>query len=255
VRRGVRFVVLFLAALMIAAGGTPSFANPGFGYTPVNPPVVGNGEPNHAQILKDIYHQNFTLDGPGGKDYVGDGGITAKRIYDFDDIYYNTVHVYNHEPNDVDQIWTDGAVTVTATAKYASYTQAFGWNGDGGLGTVFHKLVDNTDIGGPGVSFTITAGEEFLWGYQAKGNPYPNLEWWSWTDKNYNHEDHMVTYFMEGASSTETVWTIFMEDLRFDTSDKDYNDFVVEIRAIPEPATICLLALGSLALLGRKRRA
>jgi hypothetical protein len=65
----------------------------------------------------------------------------------------------------------------------------------------------------------------------------------------------MVTYFMQGASPTETVWTIFMEDVRFtDGSDKDYNDFVVEIRAIPEPATICLLALGSLALLGRKRK-
>jgi hypothetical protein len=50
------------------------------------------------------------------------------------------------------------------------------------------------------------------------------------------------------------VWTIFMEDLRFVNSDRDYNDFVVEIRAVPEPATICLLALGSLALLGRKHR-
>jgi hypothetical protein len=238
---------------MFAAGGTPSFANPGFGYTLVNPPST-IGEANHAQILNIIYHQNFTLDGANGRDYFGDGGINAKRIYDFDDIYYNIVHVYNHEPNDIDQIWTDGAVTVTAEAKYASYQQAFGWN-EGGLGTVFHKLVDNTDINKPGVSFTITAGEEFLWGYQAKGNPSPGLEWWSWTDKNYNQEDHMVTYFMEGASPTETVWTVFMEDLRFVDSDHDYNDFVVEIRAIPEPATICLFGLGSLALLGRKRRA
>jgi hypothetical protein len=249
VRRDVRSAILLLAALMFAAGGTPSFANPGFGYTSVNSPPAG--EKNHAQILHDIYGQNFTLDGPGGRDYVGNGGITAKRIYDFDDIVYNIVHVYNHEPNDVDQIWTDGAVTVTATAKYASYQQAFGWNG-GGLGTSFNKLVDDTNIGQPGVTFTITAGEEFLWGYQAID--HSGLEWWSWTDKNYNHEDHMVTYFMQGASPTEAVWTIFMEDLRFTDSDKDYNDFVVEIRAIPEPATICLLALGGLALLGRKRR-
>ena len=249
-RRG-ESLILLLAALMIAAGGSSSFANPGFDYTTVNSPTPP--EANHAQILYNIYDQNFTLDGANNRDYFGDGGITAKRIYDLDDIYFNTVHIYNHEPNDVDQIWTDGAVTVTAIAKYASYQQAFGWN-EGGLGTVFHKLVDNTDIGEPGVTFTITAGQEFLWGYRATGNPKSGLEWWSWIDKNYHTEDHMVTYFMEGASPTETVWTIFMEDVRFDTSDKDYNDFVVEIRAIPEPATICLLALGGLALLGRKRK-
>jgi hypothetical protein len=46
-----------------------------------------------------------------------------------------------------------------------------------------------------------------------------------------------------------------MEDLRFydcPPSDRDYNDFVVEIRAIPEPATIALLGLGGL-LLRRKK--
>jgi len=253
---------------MIAAGGTPSFASPdpGFGYTsPINPPSTP-GELNHAQILHNIYNQNFTLDGANGRDYVGSGGITAKRVYDFDAELAQITHVYNHEPNDIDQIWTDGAVTVTAEAKYATFHQAFGWNGDNGLGTVFHKLVDDTNIGQPGVTFTITAGQEFLWGYQARDNPrcpwwqppYENLEWWSRPESHHHcvGEDHMITYFMEGASSTKSVWTIFMEDVRFtDGSDKDYNDFVVEIRAIPEPATICLLALGGGLALLRKRRA
>jgi hypothetical protein len=253
--------LLLFVALVIVVGTIPAFANPGLGYTsPINPPP-GN-EKSHAQILHDIYNQNFTLDGASGRDYVGDNGITAKRVYDFDDIFYNTTHVYNHQPNDVDQIWTDGQVTVTALAKYASYQQAFGWNGDG-LSTDFHLLVDNTDIGGPGVSFSITAGTEFLWGYQAKGNPRcewwhdgENLEWWSRPESQHHcvGEDHMVTYFMEGASSTQAVWTIFMEDLRLYESDKDYNDFVVEIRAVPEPTSILLLGLGALALL-RKRKA
>jgi hypothetical protein len=249
------FALVMLLTLVI--GGVSAFADPGFGYTSVNPPP--GSEKSHAQILKDIYGQNFTLDGAGGRDYVGDNGITAKRVYDFDDIFYDITHVYKHEPNDVDQIWTDGAVTVTAFAKYASYHQAFGWNG-GGLDTDFQPLVDDTDIGGPGISFSITSGEEFLWGYQANRcdwwEPDMELEWWSKPDKQ-NHcvgEDHMVTYFMDGVSSTETVWLIFMEDMRLYESDQDYNDFVVEIRAVPEPGSILLLGLGALALL-RKRRA
>ncbi len=81
-------------------------------------------------------------------------------------------------------------------------------------------------------------------------------EWWSLGSENSwcgNQEDHMVTYYMQGASASEAVWAIFMEDVKFsDGSDKDYNDFVVEIRAVPEPLTIGLLAVGALFL--RRRR-
>ncbi len=64
----------------------------------------------------------------------------------------------------------------------------------------------------------------------------------------------MVTYYMEGVSADEAVWLIFIEDVAFgDGSDRDYNDFVVEIRAVPEPATLGLLAVGALLLRRRKR--
>ncbi|MDD5327682.1 MAG: DUF4114 domain-containing protein [Phycisphaerae bacterium] len=250
--------LVLLVALLVTWGVVPAFAD--FGYTPVSSPP--GGELSHAQILQQIYDQNFTA---SGLNYVGDGGVTAQRVYDFDNIYYNTTHVYNHTSDDVDQIWMDGTVTVTAIAKYATYNQAFGWNGGGtsSYSSDFTQLVDQGDIGESGVSFQIEEGDQFLWGYQAKENPScswwedgENLEWWSRPESNWHcpGEDHMVTYYMEGTSPGEAVWTIFMEDLRLYESDKDYNDFVVEIRAIPEPASILLLSLGGLAML-RKRRA
>jgi hypothetical protein len=253
-RAGEIGVLMTLVAMLAAV---PVYGT--FEYSTVNAPP--SGEKTHARILgEDIYGGVFTAD---GLNYVGSGasaGITAIRVYDDDDIEYNTTHVYNRMLNDVDQIWTDGAVTVTAYAKYASYTQSFGWNQGGIIGNNFKELVNNNDIGGPGVEFEITAGQQFLWGLQAKGDYRcgwwaPGYEWWSKESENgwCAVEDHFVTYYIEGVSASEAVWVIFMEDVKFsDCSDRDYNDFVVEIRAIPEPMTIGLLSFGALFLRRRK---
>jgi hypothetical protein len=251
---GIGVLVTLVAALVTV----PAYGI--FGYTTVNAPP--SGEKTRAQILgEDIYGGTFTAD---GVNYVGSGasaGITAIRIYDFDDALYDITHVYNHSEDDVDQIWTDGTVTVTAYAKYALYTQSFGWNQGGTNGSNYKELVNYTDIGGPGKTFIITEGQEFLWGMQAKGDYRcgwwaPGYEWWSRQSENGwcgAGEDHMVSYYIEGVSPSEAVWLIFMEDVKFsDGSDKDYNDFVVEIRAVPEPLTIGLLAFGALFLRRRK---
>lgn len=256
--RGVKTAAVVFSVVMV--GTLPALVKADFGYTPINPPP--GIEKSHDEILADIYGGTFTSD---GVDYINGGpgsDISAMRVYDFDDLLYNTTHVYSHSPNDVDQIWTDGTVTVTAYAKYASWSQSFGWNGGGTDGSGFIELVNYNDIGGPGETFIITEGQEFLWGHQAIGNPQcgwwytEHEEWWSKQSENGwcgYEEDHMVTYYMEGVSADEAVWLIFIEDVKFtEGSDKDYNDFVVEIRAIPEPMTLGLLAVGALFL--RRRR-
>jgi hypothetical protein len=46
---------------------------------------------------------------------------------------------------------------------------------------------------------------------------------------------------------------VYGRPLLFSASDKDYNDFVVELKAIPEPATISLLGFGIFSLVRRRR--
>ncbi|MFA5422602.1 MAG: PEP-CTERM sorting domain-containing protein [Phycisphaerae bacterium] len=244
-----------LICLLFIAGAVPLYATFGYSYVNPNPPI--QTEKNHAEILADTYGGAFTAD---GHNFVGSGastGITAIRVYDFDSITYNTTHIYTHEETDVDQIWSDGVLTITAYARYAAYNQSFGWNGGGTGGQNYQELVNQSDIGGPGHTFEITAGQEFLWGHQAQSRDWwesDKKEWWSRDSENswWGSEDHMVTYYMQGAGAGEAVWMIFIEDEKLCDSDKDYNDFVVEVRAVPEPTTIGLIGLGFLAL--RRRR-
>ena len=98
---------------------------------------------------------------------------------------------------------------------------------------------------------------EFLWADKAIGG-WENNIWWSNMADNVGGSDHMVTYKVEGLSTpgylNRVVWLLFWEDSTPCRWDQDYNDFVVEIKTIPEPATVCLLGLGGLILVCRGRR-
>lgn len=239
-----KLMVICAAAMLVSASSNVFGA---LSYTFVgNPPA---GEATHAEILADIYGGTFASDGVNYNSNIL--GIQALRVYDAGDDS-SRLNPLIGSPDNVDQIWIDGPLSVTAKAKYAGYNQAFGWNG-GGTGTDYYQLLTASDIGGGGVSLDVTG--DFLWSLLSTSGDYSEL-WWSKNSKN-DYEDHMVTYKIEGLAGLGNTWLIFMEDLPLGLSDKDYNDFVVEITAsagpvVPEPATIALLCFGAL-LLGKRR--
>lgn len=246
----VRAVAVFAGVLALAV--SPLFAT--LSYTPVYSPPAG--EKNHAQILSMIYGGCFLK--IGTVNYGNAAGVRAWRVYDYGDNNIR-LNLLTGSPDDVDQVWTDGIALVTAEAKYAVDNQSFGWNLSG-LGTdTYQELLNDDSLGQSGITIDITG--DFLWGYMPNGE-----EWWSMQSENYRCEDHMVTYRIEGLAGreNEAIWLIFLEDRPFvlwegcrwyKASDRDYNDFVVEISAvIPEPVSAVMLGLGTVILFLRRKR-
>jgi len=239
-RRGIH---LFIAAIALALAAGPAW---GYDYTLFNDPPPG--EDSHLDIINDIYsmYGTFSADGLG---FDNGSGVTVKRVYDTNggDM---SLHILLGDETGVDQIWTDGTAMVTASAKFADLSQSFGWNDNGGAtGSGYVELLTEADIGGPSVDIMIMG--DFLWGIQPNGD-----EWWSAIDQNSDTTDHLITYYVEGlpdAAPGEAVWLLFWEDLP-DAGDADYNDFVVELRAIPEPSAFLLVGGGLTALAAIRRR-
>lgn len=246
-RKG-RSLTAILVLLIIVSTSTAF----GVLYTEVRYPGFGD-EPSHATILGNIYGGTFLGTGDdlgyGLSTVFSNGTVSALRVYDIDGPG-ETIHIFTGSQLNVDQIWTDGIAHVTAQAKYAANTQSFGWNG-GGLGTDnYIELLTHDDVTLGTVVPIVIAGN-FLWGTKPNGD-----EWWSKNSLNVDTLDHLVTYKIEGLQTNWTVWLLFWEDLGYSppSSDRDFNDFVIEVRALPEPASMLLLGLGALALL-RKRKA
>lgn len=233
------------AACVVALAAQVGLAG-GFSYTSFNDGINVPLEPSHSQLLDDIYGGTFMSTGVGGVDFTN-GTITASRVFDAGG-GLPMLHLVTGGPSGVDQIWTDGTATVTAEAKFALFGQSFGWNG-GGLGTTYNELLTDADVGGPPVTFMVTG--DFLWGI----DPTTPNTWWSMQSNNTDGAgDHLITYQISGLGVPETVWLLFWEDEEVTTSDLDFNDFVIEVRAIPEPATAMLLLMGGAAGLLRRRR-
>lgn len=177
-------------------------------------------EDSHEEILSQVYGVDFN---PSGNDFVG-GGLTAQRVDDDDD-----------------QIWTLPSFGAEVRAVFADFEQSFGYlpGEDGGsFQTVFDVTGDEYNVNGSAHIDNLSGPFRFArqesQGILAISDPEDNVD----------GVDHMVTYRILGTGAQFPVWLIFFEDLRADVSDFDYQDLVVEIRAVPTPA-----AFGAGALL------
>ena len=241
-----KHVIGALAICMVA--GTAAAAT----YTTIIAPP--GTEATHLQIMKDIYGGTWVA---SGLDF-SNGTVSAMRIKDF----YGTtpIDIFTGGTGNMDQVWQDGSVTITAEARFAGYSQKFGYF-KGSSGGSYMNLFDVTGSGyNPGGSVTgldmsaaIMPSTTWRWGRSGDGGDFSSL-----AADNSSSTDRMVTYKITGLAGTETTWLLFWED----KTDMDYNDLVVEVTTVgggvdpvPEPLTMisAFLAIGGLGSYIRRR--
>ena len=216
---------LLLTAAALASTGTQAAV-----YTDVL--AAPSREQSHAEILSSYFGGDFTADGVN----FTNGNTQVTRVSD-----------------DMDQTYAASSWSALTIATWAGAEQSFGTIADG---VVFDVTGDddyaqgqaNNVIGSSEIAFarfgtqrnTITTSTNTL------DNPFGN--------------DYVVTYtYSINGDPVENKYLLFFEDLA--NGDFDYNDLVVEVTLnpiddetdVPEPASLCLIGLGSLIMLRRRR--
>lgn len=176
-----------------------------------------------------------------------------------------------------DQTWLGGVdVTVFARYRSANHDQKFGYStGAAGwpVGTSFTQIValNNGVNSPPGAVGPITLPAALRWvrsDTDAVSLIRPGAGWEhsSLNADNVDGRDHMITFYISdphGAVLPTGItggWLLAFEDLNSTdpNPDYDYNDLVAQVTSdearLPEPATLSILGVGVLAVLGRRAR-
>ncbi len=233
-----RTAALLIAATCLAAGAS---AAPSF--TTIN---NTSGEVSQAQLLHAIYGGTWTA--IGGSLNFTNGTLTATRAADGG--MSTGLDVFSGDPAlGQDDIWSGGLTTITARAKYAADTHAFGWINSGSApSSGFQSLLSTTSFNSP---VTVTLSGSFRWALNdlTTGQMSSSLP-----SENIGGIDQMATYRMSGAAITQPTWLLVWED-RFSGADRDFNDSAIELVAVPTPGTTALGAMGMGLIAARRRRA
>jgi len=222
------------------------------GFTPVGP-----DGPSTLEIINQLYGGGFSGDQWGGLSYSNGGGISLTRIQD------------TGTPND--QVWSFGSGTLTADAR-------FGGNDSAGLVFGYLDTPNSTNsvplftLGGSGYAVTGhgTANSADAIGFSTNGSSgsfYSNMAF------NPLGIDQMISYEVNGLNNGGSNWLLFWElqgshmmtdeagATRICGSDRDFNDFVVQIghqgggmNVVPAPAAGLLAAIGISAFAVRRRK-
>lgn len=194
-----------------------------------------------------IAYSTVVLPNPGGEPSLATPGGILDQLYGLGNV--------SRVDDALDQKWFNlGIATVVPKAKYAGYSQTFGYVTDGNAFIPLISIAGGGLLSGLSAQFTSAqSGTSFGWGDDPNGTQGAPALWRDVETSNADGLDHMVTYLIIGSVGHSDnhvgAYVIAFEDLQ-GGGDLDYNDLVVEVRgvvdapSVPAPAALLLLLAG-----------